>query len=113
MTSRRVRHGETLSISSASRETRRSHRSPRSSASSPSGLAPLGDTVTFAEASKSAGSFGLFLRSLVGLDRAAAEHFEPASLRAVGQGFAKTPATLLGLLLYFSSGVGIRAEKER
>ena len=34
--------------------------------------AGIGDTDTFAEASKRAGSFGLFIRSLVGLDRAAA-----------------------------------------
>ena len=34
--------------------------------------AGIGDTDTFAEASKRAGSFGLFVRSLVGLDRAAA-----------------------------------------
>ena len=32
----------------------------------------IGDTDTFAEASKRAGSFGLFIRSLVGLDRTAA-----------------------------------------
>ncbi|MCY4518478.1 MAG: DEAD/DEAH box helicase family protein [Acidimicrobiaceae bacterium] len=35
--------------------------------------AGIGDTDTFAEASKRAGSFGLFIRSLVGLDRAAAK----------------------------------------
>jgi type I restriction enzyme R subunit len=35
--------------------------------------AGIGDTVTFAEASDRAGSFGLFVRSLVGLDRAAAK----------------------------------------
>ena len=34
--------------------------------------AGIGDTDTFAEASERAGSFGLFVRSLVGLDRAAA-----------------------------------------
>ena len=34
--------------------------------------AGIGDDGTFAEASKRAGSFGLFIRSLVGLDRAAA-----------------------------------------
>ncbi|WP_423919002.1 DEAD/DEAH box helicase family protein [Candidatus Poriferisodalis sp.] len=35
--------------------------------------AGIGDTDTFAEASQRAGSFGLFIRSLVGLDRAAAK----------------------------------------
>ncbi|WP_420445282.1 DEAD/DEAH box helicase family protein [Candidatus Poriferisodalis sp.] len=35
--------------------------------------AGIGDDDTFAEASKRAGSFGLFIRSLVGLDRAAAK----------------------------------------
>jgi len=35
--------------------------------------AGIGDDGTFAEASKRAGSFGLFIRSLVGLDRAAAK----------------------------------------
>ncbi|MYG94707.1 MAG: DEAD/DEAH box helicase [Acidimicrobiia bacterium] len=35
--------------------------------------AGIGDTDTFAEASKRAGSFGLFIRSIVGLDRAAAK----------------------------------------
>ena len=35
--------------------------------------AGIGDPDTFAEASKRAGSFGLFIRSLVGLDRAAAK----------------------------------------
>lgn len=35
--------------------------------------ADIGDDATFAEASQSAGSFGLFIRSLVGLDRAAAK----------------------------------------
>ena len=35
--------------------------------------AGIGDTDTFAEASERAGSFGLFVRSLVGLDRAAAK----------------------------------------
>ncbi len=34
--------------------------------------ADIGDTGTFAEASQRTGSFGLFIRSLVGLDRAAA-----------------------------------------
>jgi len=33
----------------------------------------IGDDATFAEASQRAGSFGLFIRSLVGLDRAAAK----------------------------------------
>ncbi|WP_419837718.1 DEAD/DEAH box helicase family protein [Candidatus Poriferisodalis sp.] len=35
--------------------------------------AGIGDDDTFAEASKRAGSFGLFIRSLIGLDRAAAK----------------------------------------
>ena len=35
--------------------------------------AGIGDTDTFAQASERAGSFGLFIRSLVGLDRAAAK----------------------------------------
>lgn len=35
--------------------------------------AGIGDTDTFEQASKKAGSFGLFIRSLVGLDRAAAK----------------------------------------
>ncbi len=35
--------------------------------------AGIGDTDTFAQASKRAGSFGLFIRSIVGLDRAAAK----------------------------------------
>ena len=35
--------------------------------------AGIGDDETFAEASDKAGSFGLFIRSLVGLDRAAAK----------------------------------------
>lgn len=35
--------------------------------------ADIGDDATFAEASQRAGSFGLFIRSLVGLDRAAAK----------------------------------------
>ena len=35
--------------------------------------AGIGDDATFAEASQRAGSFGLFIRSLVGLDRAAAK----------------------------------------
>ncbi len=35
--------------------------------------AGIGDTDTFAQASQRAGSFGLFIRSLVGLDRAAAK----------------------------------------
>ena len=35
--------------------------------------AGIGDTGTFAQASERAGSFGLFIRSLVGLDRAAAK----------------------------------------
>ena len=35
--------------------------------------AGIGDTATFAQASERAGSFGLFIRSLVGLDRAAAK----------------------------------------
>ena len=35
--------------------------------------AGIGDTDTFAEASQRAGSFGRFIRSLVGLDRAAAK----------------------------------------
>ena len=35
--------------------------------------AGIGDQGTFAEASELAGSFGLFIRSLVGLDRAAAK----------------------------------------
>lgn len=35
--------------------------------------AGIGGDETFAEASKKAGSFGLFIRSLVGLDRAAAK----------------------------------------
>ena len=35
--------------------------------------AGVGDDATFAEASERAGSFGLFIRSLVGLDRAAAK----------------------------------------
>ena len=35
--------------------------------------AGIGDTDTFAQASERAGSFGLFVRSLVGLDRAAAK----------------------------------------
>ena len=35
--------------------------------------AGIGDTDTFAEASERAGSFGLFIRSIVGLDRAAAK----------------------------------------
>jgi len=35
--------------------------------------AGIGDDATFAEASERAGSFGLFIRSLVGLDRAAAK----------------------------------------
>ena len=35
--------------------------------------ADIGSDETFAEASKKAGSFGLFIRSLVGLDRAAAK----------------------------------------
>ena len=35
--------------------------------------AGIGDTHTVVEASKRAGSFGLFIRSLVGLDRAAAK----------------------------------------
>ncbi len=35
--------------------------------------AGVGDDATFAEASRKAGSFGLFIRSLVGLDRAAAK----------------------------------------
>ncbi len=35
--------------------------------------AGIGDNATFAEASQRAGSFGLFIRSLVGLDRAAAK----------------------------------------
>ena len=35
--------------------------------------AGIGDTATFEEASRRAGSFGLFIRSLVGLDRAAAK----------------------------------------
>ena len=35
--------------------------------------AGIGDTDTFAQASQRAGSFGLFVRSLVGLDRAAAK----------------------------------------
>ena len=36
-------------------------------------VAGIGDTDSFAEASERAGSFGLFIRSLVGLDRAAAK----------------------------------------
>jgi type I restriction enzyme R subunit len=35
--------------------------------------AGIGSDATFAEASRQAGSFGLFIRSLVGLDRAAAK----------------------------------------
>ncbi|MDE0216099.1 MAG: restriction endonuclease subunit R, partial [bacterium] len=35
--------------------------------------AGIGDTDTFAQASQRAGSFGLFIRSIVGLDRAAAK----------------------------------------
>jgi len=35
--------------------------------------AGIGDTATFAQASERAGSFGLFIRSIVGLDRAAAK----------------------------------------
>ena len=35
--------------------------------------AGIGDTDTFAQASERAGSFGLFIRSIVGLDRAAAK----------------------------------------
>ena len=35
--------------------------------------AGIGDTDTFAQASERAGSFGLFVRSLIGLDRAAAK----------------------------------------
>ena len=35
--------------------------------------AGIGDTDTFTQASERAGSFGLFVRSLVGLDRAAAK----------------------------------------
>ena len=35
--------------------------------------AGIGDTDTFAQASRRAGSFGFFVRSLVGLDRAAAK----------------------------------------
>ena len=52
--------------------------------------------MTFAEASKRAGSFGLFLRSLVGLDRAAAEHFETCFAPSSWPGFCQNPCHTFG-----------------
>ena len=66
--------------------------------------AGIGDTDTFAQASERAGSFGLFVRSLVGLDRAAAKRAFARFLD--DKRYSRNQLTFVNLVINYLTGHG-------